>query len=385
MYKVVVSRRIVIIALVVGLMPHLHTCRAISAERETVYLKTVRLCADAIIKHGRDNLGPKRTAMVLSMLDRKTLRPPEKLPKAPAGIRKVDRTNQYGSNANLQQNLYIALQHLSRITGDPRYKRAAEDALVDFLRLTQHPDTGLLAWGEHLFWDCQQDAPGTFMGPALIHEPKRKLLFFDLLYAAEPERTISYAKGLWEHQIADHATGNFSRHARYDVHDPGKDSDFPKEASYFIDCWSRAWQKTGDRAFLQAIQVIAQRYLGKLNDRDLMDFDSSTLPERNNTCITIDNLGLAIECHAAAARVDEETAELLHQLAGRLDRGFLALPHAPNDPERGFVYSVYTDTGKLRPRKGRYGPFAPLGHGLRCQDQHNVRPTVSCTSGATEH
>jgi len=349
---------------------------AASGGESTSYLKIARACADALIKHGRDDLGPQRTGMILSMLDRRTLRPPTKLPKAPAGIRKADRTTLFGSNANLQQNLYVAWLHLSRLTGEPGYARAAREALIDFLRLAQHPDTGLLAWGEHLCWDCRTDTPGTLMGAKLIHEPKRKVQFFDLLYAAEPERTLAYARGLWEHQIADHKTGNFSRHARYDAHGPGKDYDFPKEGSYFIDCWSRALQKSHDRTFLEAIRVLAQRYLGKLNDHDRMDFDSTTRPERENNCITIQNLGLAIECHDAATRVDSQTAKVLRQLAGRLDRGFLALPHAPADPKRGFVYCVYTDSGELRPRKGGdghsrhwgmgYGAKSTMMYGLLC-------------------
>lgn len=60
----------------------------------------------------------------------------------------------------MQQDLYRAIQHPSRITGERRYDEAVRVALGDFLRITQHPETGLLAWGEHLYWDFVEDRLG---------------------------------------------------------------------------------------------------------------------------------------------------------------------------------------------------------------------------------
>jgi len=339
----------------------------LAANSETPYLQVVRRCADALLEHGRDNLGPRKTAMILSMLDRKTLRPPAELPDAPMGIRPGDRTNVYGSNANLQQNLFLAFQHLSRITGKPQYAEAADQALLDLIRVTQHPATGLLAWGEHLFWDCKLDQAGTMQRGNLIHEPKRKLMFFDRLYEAEPQRTLAFARGVWEHQIANHETGDFSRHARYDAHGPSTGADFLKEAGYFIDLWSRAYHKTRDPLYLRAITVLTNRYLGRMNERNLLDFDSSPAPDRDNNCLTNDMLALAVEAQPAAARVDEPTRLHLMHLVDRLDDGFLRLPHAPDDAARGFHYSIYTDTGKLRPRKEDDGHSRhwALGYGVK--------------------
>lgn len=328
----------------------------LALPREARYLAVVRRSLDAILDHGRDTLGQQHSGMIISVLDRKTGAPLAKLPKAPAGIRSSDRTSPYGSNANLQQDLYRALQHLGRITGERRYEEAAQAALVDFLRLTQNKATGLLAWGEHLDWNCAADAPGTMTKPPeLIHEPKRKLVFFDLLYQAEPQRTLDYARGVWEHQIADHQTGDFSRHAGYDRHKPGKGYDFPKEGSYFINLWARAYEKTKDPIYTTAIRVLARRYLGRMNERDLLDCDSTKAPERVNTCIPLWMPSLALEATEAAGRVDAETAQTLRELAARQDRGFLALAHEPDDPGKGFIYCAYTDSGQPRPRYGTDG------------------------------
>lgn len=335
-----------------------------SSQADDRYLTVVRKATDALLTEGVDIYGPKQTAMIISLLDTKTAKPLEKRPKPPTGVRGSDRVVPYGSNANIQQDLYRVLDELSRITGNERYTKASHAALVDFLRLAQSPETGLLAWGEHMCWDCLNDqAVAAVPTDKLIHEPKRDLLYFDLLYSAEPERTIRYARGLWDHQISDHKTGDFSRHALYDKHGPGRGFDFPKEGGYFIDTWARAYEKSKDPVFLTAIEILAKRFLGRMNDRDLLDFDSSGADERKNTCIPLWMASLAMECDEAAERVDVETAELLRELAKRQDHGFLSLPHDPSVKEHGFVYCAFTDSGQLRPRYGTEGYSRHWGMG----------------------
>lgn len=208
-----------------------------AADSESRFLNVVRRTVDVILENGRDTHGDQQSEMIISVLDRKNGKPIRSLPRPPQGVRHSDRVGPGGSNANLQQDLYRTMLHLSRLTGDMQYEQSAR-ALRDFIQITQHPDTGLLAWGEHLYWDCIEDRLGD-LDPNGTHEPKKKFIYFDLLYDLEPERTLKYAHGLWDHQIADQKTGNFSRHAKYDRHDPRRDYDFAKEGGYFIDTWSR--------------------------------------------------------------------------------------------------------------------------------------------------
>lgn len=315
-----------------------------SVPREKRYLQVVRQSADALLEKGRDGYGPKKTAMILSLLDRRTGLPLEALPKAPEGVRKTDRTGPYGSNASVQMDLYRVLQETSRMTGDSRYGEAARDGLVDFLRVTQHPSTGLLAWGEHLFWNCRTDAAGKGEDmESYVQEPKRDFIYFDLLYAAEPQRMLNYERGEWENQIANHDTGDFNRHCWYNGHRPGKGNDFPKEGGYFIDGWARAYEKSHEEVFRTAVRVLAKRYLGRMNSIDLMDFESANEPGRQNRCVPLWATSLALECEDARHRVDPETAELLRTLATRLDRGYLALKHDPAG--KGFICWAETTTG----------------------------------------
>lgn len=200
------------------------------------------------------------------------------------------------------------------------------------------------------------------------HEQKRKFIYFELLHSSDPERTLKYARGLWEHQIADHETGNFSRHAKYDRHGPGRDYDFAKEGGYFIDTWSQAYAKTRDPIFAQAVQVLARRYLGRMSKLGLIQLDSTTRPDWLNTCVTLYLVALAAECTDAAPRMDAESAAALKELTVSQDNAFLALAHGLDNPERGFVSYADTETGKPKPVAAKqsqgYARHWNLGYGV---------------------
>lgn len=355
-----------------------------SAKNEK-YLYVAQRTIDSIHVHARDIYGEVNSGMILSILRCKDGKPIKEsdlsetaglLPVPPFGVREGDRTGLGGSNTNLQFDLYRAMEHLSRINKDPKYKAAANDALIDFLQITQHPETGLLAWGEHLYWDCFKDCLGEQFNTSKIHEPKRKFLYFDYLYSADPERTIKYALGLWDHQIADKNTGDFSRHARYDYHSPAKGADFPKEASYFIDIWARTYGKTKDIEFLRAITTIANRFLNRTNDLGLCDFDSSGKPDRINWCVTLPLLSMVIESENSLQYVDEETATVLKTLIGKLENGFLSLSHEIENPDKGFICYAYTDSGKPRPlerkKSNGYSRHWGMGYGIKTTSMYGL-------------
>ena len=346
---------------------------------ETKYLAVVQRACNALLENARDNYGEQHSGMIISLLDRQTGKPllelvPPTGNNRPPGVRETDDVPIGGCNTNLQLDLYRCFVHLSRLTGDPRYADAARQAMVDFMRITQNPKTGLLAWGEHLSWDCLKDkigapphrVPDEGHNRAYIHEPKRKFLFYNELLEWNGPGALNYARGLWEHQICDQKTGDFSRHAAYDKHEPGSGFDFQKEGSYFIDTWSQAYAKTHDDYYANAVRVLATRYLNMMNDLNLLDSETGR-PERKNWCMPEWMLSLAMESADAAGRMDPQTAELLRKLTARLDDGFLRLDHAPQDPKLGFLVLVDTSTGKARPYPKRggngYSRIWGLGYG----------------------
>jgi hypothetical protein len=338
------------------------------------YREVVRRAADALLENARDTYGPEHSALILSVLDCKTGKPLEELPRSPSGVRSDDRVLPYGSNASLQMDLYRVLRELSRMTGDPRYKKAADDGLSDFLKITQHPETGLLAWGEHLSWNClTEKADSRTYHPdkkvqQFIHEPKRKFLYFDELLVSDQQRALKYAQGLWDHQIFDQKTGNFSRHGDYAKHSPRKDNDYPKEGGYFIDTWARAYAATKDPAWIPPVRILAQRYLNRMNERGLLDFDTTGLPERVNWSVSLANLSLGIDAFDAKSRMDPETAAALQKLSEGIDKGFLSLQHEVSDPSKGFICYAFTDSGKpfplARKKSEGYSPAWGMAYGI---------------------
>lgn len=315
------------------------------------HLALVRRYADALIENGTDTYGDEHSGMLLSMMNRDKLRPFDKMPKEPSGVRNADRVTPHGSNVNLDQNLYRVLYVLSEITGDAKYRDAADAALTKFLKATPSPKTKLFAWGEHLCWDLKKDGWASNDNRS-THEPKRPTILFEKLHSLNPKAMIGYCEGLWEHQIQDHKTGNFSRHADYAKHAPGKDWDFPKEGGYFLHDWAQAWQKTRESRFLDHIDVLASRYLRKLGEtrHKVIAFDS-----RRGYADTSASLSLVVDSHKAAQLVgDVPVRERLNQLTASIDQGLLALPHEVEG--KGFIqYVTVEDAYKLYPHKENGG------------------------------
>ncbi|MBI5397628.1 MAG: hypothetical protein HZA91_20210 [Verrucomicrobia bacterium] len=340
------------------------------------YLTVVRRFADAMIERGRDVYGRVHTGMFMGVLDRSTLAPPAKLPGAPGGVRQGDRCDCFGSNLQHQFNFLRCLEILGELTGKPHYRQAAEQAVLDTFRYAQSEATGLIGWGEHLYWDAREDKVSSISPEhKLIHETKRSFPYWDLLWARNPEAAKRFALGLWEHQIHNQKTGDFSRHAYWDRHGPGAKYSFPKEGSYMLDVWSRAYTDTSDPVYLKAIDVLSRRYLGKVNKRGLIEH-SEYDPQR---CIPIEMMYLAIHGHESANRLPRgEVRERLERLCAEIDRGFQGLAHEPKG--RGFIRTCFTDSGEVqvwrKEQKNSPGGYTPpweSGYGLRISAEFGVK------------
>jgi hypothetical protein len=283
-----------------------------SDDSPSFFLDIVRRYADVMIERGRDTYGPKKTGLLLSALDRMTLAPLTARPAPPAGIRREDRPGRpwaalTGANPHLDQNLLRVLYVLSELTGDPRYRDVADEELTWFLNNTMSPATNLLPWGEHLSWDVMLDEP-IAGGTVLMHEFARPWVLWERCFALAPEASKRFALGLWEHQIANHETGAFDRHAPYFEHGPVDGKDFPRHAGFYIGTWCYAYKYTRDETFLNAIEVLLKRF-----ERKRVQADGSM-------AATIGPL----DCHIAAAVVPEPISSRLRAFAEKEDELILS-------------------------------------------------------------
>jgi hypothetical protein len=322
----------------------------------TPYLRTVRRYADTLLERGRDTYGPIKTHLILSALDRDTLAPLTTRPAAPGGIRESDRPGAAdrplaGANPQLDENLYRVLYTLSEIAGESRYADAADTSLAWFLKNTASPVTHLLPWGEHLAWDTLADEAVTGIREP-VHEFARPWILWDRCFQLAPAPSRRFALALWEHQISDHSTGAFDRHAYFNKLDKRTGRDFPRHAGFYIRTWAAAYAHTQDATFLDAIETVVARYESKRHPRTGL---INAWADEPNAWPTSE-LSLAIDCHAAAGRVPDPLASRLRQFAAREDETFLQLPHEP--ATKGFVYNVRRDSGQ--PESSRWPGHSSL-------------------------
>ena len=285
-------------------------------------LDVVRRYADAMIEHGRDTYGRQKTGLLLSALDRGARKPLELRPEPPGGVRRGDRAGLpwrrlTGANPHLDQNLLRVLYALSEITGEDRYRKVADHEVQWFLQNAQSPVTGLLPWGEHLSWDVMLDQPIS-SGTDYTHEFARPWVLWDRSFELAPEASKKFALGLWNHQIANHKTGAFDRHAPYNRHGPRDGRDFPRHAGFYIHTWAHAYKHTKDETFPRAIEAVLARFERKrAGPGGVMQATIGPLDIETAASLVPDPLASRLR---AFARVEDRLVlENLHKTFGRPD------------------------------------------------------------------
>jgi hypothetical protein len=283
--------------------------------------------ADTMLASGRDTVGPQKTGLFLSALDRERLQPLAVRPAPPAGIRRGDRVGEpweplVGANPHHDENLLRVLYTLSDLSAKPVYREAADAELKWFLENAASPSTHLLPWGEHMSWNVVTDAamPRNEDG---VHEFYRPWVLWDRCFDLAPDASARFATALWERQIANHETGAFDRHAGYWKPMATDGMDFPRHAGFYLRTWGAAYARTKNPLYTQAIDVLLKRYEGKRHA------ETGLIEERSGRkeAATALTLSLAIDCEAAAAQVPDPLALRLRAFAAREDAVFCGLPH----------------------------------------------------------
>ena len=292
------------------------------------YLQVVTDYAESMIKYGHDHYGKEHSALFASSIDRKsmTIGNKDNFDTIP-GVREPDRCIG-GSNPMIDIALYEILYQLSEIKNQKYYGQEADSALKFFFTHCQNPVTGLMTWGEHIYWDFKSDTIGYHK---FEYHEAYKWPLWDKVYALAPEAGWKFAIGEWDHQIADKKSGDFSRHALWSKHGPEAGKDFPRYAGQMIALWADAFikppnlKKERRNEILQAIEVISNRmienqkqnvggYLPAFRDADYVWNDS--------------NLELAINITEATNKlINQSLSEKLMIFSFNQDMNFINSPH----------------------------------------------------------
>ena len=314
------------------------------------YLAIVKAYANAMITKGRDVYGSVHSPLFASALDRRTMQIGSfgNIP----GVRNGDRSLG-GANPQVDADLYAILYRLTTLTGEQRYADEADRALKFFFSHCQSPKTGLMAWGEHLYWDFRREAPG---GDDSKHEICGEWPFWDQCYRLAPRACWRFAIGLWDHQVADKTTGDFSRHARWSRHGPQRGAEFPRYAGQMIATWTDAYLRKENRSMprrpelVTAIAVVVGRMENNLKKSPTGYLPAGSDKIHRRISWPSHNLELARCLWNSAPHMNGELARRMKKLALRMDHDFFRMPHTISSSGGGFVATIDTITGKPRIR-----------------------------------
>ncbi len=183
------------------------------------YLRAVRRFADGVLSQGRDAYGAYSTPLFVDGLNPRSGEPV---------VWRVEGQTWTLSNLASQQVLLRTLDGLSALTGESRYRQAAEEAQAYAFARLRHGR--LLSWGGHMAYDLERKNSVYAPDKGPVHELKCHFPYYDLMWRVNPEQTMTYIDAMWESHITNWDNLEFSRHGR------------PLEQSVGHRIWERPYQ-----------------------------------------------------------------------------------------------------------------------------------------------
>lgn len=308
------------------------------------YLAVVKAYADKMIADVTDRYGAEQSPLFLSAYDRMEDEAYQSPAAGISGIRYDDRS--IGGNPMHDEYLYQLLYPLTTVTGDAKYKTAADASLKWFFENCQSPYNGLMAWGEHTYWNPfkeKAESLDDLDNPQTIHEFFRPWVLWEQSYALAPEAVEKFALGLWNHQVVNQETGDFSRHYYHTFSPNGRGQSgyqFPRHGGFYILTWAEVYRKNQNSEMLQAIETLVDFYNNNIDPvTNLIPLSTKSTSRHSSTSC----LSLAVDLHTGAQYVPETLQTKMLDLADYIDEAYFSLDHNPE--ETGFVEDAGTLEG----------------------------------------
>lgn len=185
------------------------------ASKVDLFLTPICQFAENILKACIDTYGDPNTPLFVNALDMETYQGAH---YDTADV-KVDTIL---SNVATHQHLLRLLVGLTELTGQEKYRKAAE-AAVSYMFDEVSDSQGLLFWGGHAAYDLPGHQP-VFAGhkgqdniyKGRVHELKCHYPFYNLMWEVNPDAFKRYVEALWNAHILDWSILDFNRHGEYD-------------------------------------------------------------------------------------------------------------------------------------------------------------------------
>lgn len=288
-------------------------------DPELGYLHYARSFMDTMLEHGTDIYGETHSPMFVSILLVETRLHPGALLPTIEGQRNGDRAP-FGGNLQHDLPLLMAMEHMSAITGDDKYRAAADAYLRHFLDHCAHTPTGLWPWGEHAHCDFRTNTPGHTTHEHLGAMP---LEMWETAWEMNPQAVVGEADGCLNH-VVNLDTFEYNRHA--DIMRPLPDPrpeglsflDFPRHGGFYLQTWAFAYSKTGEAKYLDWIERMMD------HQERVVHRATGLLPSTSSQHADSPALGSTLSCALSMLESvpllgDTETAERVERLA----RGYL--------------------------------------------------------------
>jgi hypothetical protein len=325
-------------------------------EPSQAYVAKVQAYADAMIMQARDVYGQEKSPLFASALNRKTMQIDTSISsiKIP-GVRWRDRSIT-GANMIHDISLLKVLYELSEKTGDEIYAAEANKAIGYFFNNCQSEATGLMCWGEHLYWDFVNEDCG--FAPNYDYHEMKPWPFWDQTYQFAPDAAWRFVISEWDHQIHNKETGDFSRHGKYTEHGTYSGFDFPRYAGQFMERWADAYNRPENASrerkeeLLNYIEVVFNRMIDNSNyaESGLLIAGRADQGDHNSVVWLSSNLELARCLEVVAPTVNPELADKMREFALKQDEDFFNAPHKIDSAGGGFAVTLHAKTGLPRTR-----------------------------------
>jgi pectate lyase len=187
-------------------------------NQRSKYLDAVREFADNVLKYGRDTYGPKHTPLFVDGLNVNTHEPVKWI--SPIGDDPLTATETEEwilCNFASQQTLLRTLDGLTTLTGDPKYREAAEQAIKYAFENLCAPN-GLFYWGFQAAYDIGADKIKNFGS----HSLKQHHPYYALMWEVDPQETQKLIEAFWSAHVLDWSNLDFDRIALFseDLEEP---------------------------------------------------------------------------------------------------------------------------------------------------------------------
>ncbi len=175
------------------------------SDLEDRIVAAVKEHADNVLKYGRDRWSGQNTPLFADGLNLQTMEP---------AIWRFHDNEYFISNFASQQNLLRTFSALSLLTGDSRYRNAAEE-VTNYMFEHRQYESGLLPWGGHRFIDLKT-LDDVYGFDANQHELKAHFPYYELMFDVDKERATKLVRGIWESHIYDWSNQFFhNRHGEW--------------------------------------------------------------------------------------------------------------------------------------------------------------------------